>query len=156
MAGCCANGMPLCAVADGCALMKSFAAAAGAPVAWKVALDTPADDATSVCGPARVPSVHEVSVATPDTLVVTGVEVAAGVLQRDLDRRRERAPRRAHRRRPRLEDRLAHQPDERGRLEGDRLSADARRRRRSTCRAAQLHRIRRETRLVGGARRAHR
>src|SRR5437879_5317741 len=36
-------------------------------------LGTPADDTCSVCGPAAVPSVHDVSVAMPDAFVVNGV-----------------------------------------------------------------------------------
>jgi hypothetical protein len=49
----------------------SFVADPAFAVAWNVRLCTPAADATSVCGPAAVPSVHDVNCAKPCTSVLT-------------------------------------------------------------------------------------
>src|SRR5439155_1346746 len=75
--GCCRNATPLRAVADGCVVIASFAAAPAVPVAVNVTglpvMPLPAAVAVSVFGPAVVPSVHEDTAAIPPGPVVTGV-----------------------------------------------------------------------------------
>src|SRR2546430_13391026 len=77
MTGCCRNATPLRAVADGCVVIASFAAAPAVPVAVNVTglpvMPLPAAVAVSVFGPAVVPSVHEDTAAIPPGPVVTGV-----------------------------------------------------------------------------------
>src|SRR6476660_7076336 len=76
MTGCGFNATPLCAEDAGCVMIASFAAGPGSAVAWSVTLGAPDTETVSVWGPAPVPRVHEVSVATPLALLVTGEDGA--------------------------------------------------------------------------------
>src|SRR5437016_5439851 len=73
--GCCRKGTPLCALADGCVTIASRVALPAVAVAVNVT-GLPAsvpDAAVRVLSPATVPSVHEVTAATPSAPVVTGL-----------------------------------------------------------------------------------
>src|SRR5437660_11327981 len=74
--GCCRNATPLRAVADGCVVIASFAAAPAVPVAVNVTglpvMPLPAAVAASVFGPAVVPRVQRDWGAIPPRAGVTG------------------------------------------------------------------------------------
>ena len=61
----------LVALVAGCVVSNSFAALPTDAVALNVAFASPVADATIDCAPAVVPSVHDVSAATPSAFVVT-------------------------------------------------------------------------------------
>src|SRR3989442_3071608 len=67
--GCCRNATPLRAVADGCVVIASFAAAPAVPVAVNLTplpvMPLPPAVAVSVFGTAVGPRVHERTAATP-------------------------------------------------------------------------------------------
>src|SRR2546423_13972245 len=71
MPGCRVSAIPLVALVAGCVVIASFAALPAFAVAENVTLCNPVADATSDCAPAVVPSVQEVSAATPSAFVTT-------------------------------------------------------------------------------------